>query len=471
MKLKSSTLSAESVRTGSFIPGAQDSLRRSRRASSRSVVIPRESVQHSVVFRQRRTFNWLVLGITYSAMYTGRYNLALANPLLSQAYGWDKMQMGGIITPALFAYGIFAMFNGHLADRIGGRKAILIGSIGTVIFNFLFGLGAYLGFLGQGSYLIAYFASVWLLNSYFQSFAAVSVIKVNSAWFHVSERGVFSAIFGSMIQMGRALVFFVGPVLTLFLPWQGLFFAPSLVVLVMAAVAYFSVRNSPEDCGLEKLDVADASSGDTEPVTAGYILRRIFMNPVTLMIALAEFCTGFVRQGFEQWFPRYMLEVQNFPMNSPIFQRNAMAVIIAGISGAVFAGSISDLVFKGRRTPVAFMGYFIQFICLGVIWKTQDPHWIALAFMGNSFAITVVHSMLSGTASMDFGGKKAAATAAGFFDGMQYIGGSFVGLGMGWLLDRFGWVSWGPSMIGFSVVGMILMALLWNAQPKSMARR
>ncbi len=75
--------------------------------------------------------------------------------------------------------------------------------------------------------------------------------------------------------------------------------------------------------------------------------------------------------------------------------------------------------------------------------------------------------MLSGTASMDFGGRKAAATATGMFDGMQYIGGTAVGSGMGWLLQNFGWGVWGPSMIGFSVVGAVLMMRLWNARPTS----
>jgi OPA family glycerol-3-phosphate transporter-like MFS transporter len=92
---------------------------------------------------------------------------------------------------------------------------------------------------------------------------------------------------------------------------------------------------------------------------------------------------------------------------------------------------------------------------------------VIIAFIVNSLAISMVHSMLSGTASMDFGGKRAAATAAGMFDGMQYIGQSFVGWGMGKLLDSFGWVVWGPSMLGFAALGGILMLTLWNARPKS----
>src|SRR5262249_10091541 len=87
--------------------------------------------------------------------------------------------------------------------------------------------------------------------------------------------------------------------------------------------------------------------------------------------------------------------------------------------------------------------------------------------VGMSFAISICHSMLSGTASMDFGGKKAAGTATGIFDGMQYLAGSVVGIGMGYMLETFGWASWGPSMIGFSGVGMFLMLALWNARPKT----
>jgi OPA family glycerol-3-phosphate transporter-like MFS transporter len=420
---------------------------------------------YSSEFKKRRALNWLVLGLTYSAMYMGRYNLSFANKALSQNYGWDKTQVGTIISAALLIYGISAIFNGPIADKIGGRKSMLIGSIGTVVFNFLFGLGAYLGFLGTGTLLLTYFASVWSLNAYFQSYSALSLIKVNSGWFHISERGVFSAIFGSMIQSGRALIFALGGFLVMVLPWQWVFFVPAMIVAGMSVATYFWVQNSPEDCGLPTLDVQDASSGDTEKVSVSYVVKKVFTNPVMLTIAVAEFCTGLVRHGFEQWFPRYMIEAQHLTLDSPIFQKGALAVVCAGILGAFAAGTMSDWVFKSRRTPVAFVGYILQIGCLAVIWAAPSLSAVMVAFVVNSFAISIVHSMLSGTASMDFGGKKAAATACGLFDGMQYLGGAFVGVGMGWLLEKFGWGVWGPSMIGFSLIGGVLMLLLWNAKP------
>jgi OPA family glycerol-3-phosphate transporter-like MFS transporter len=67
---------------------------------------------------------------------------------------------------------------------------------------------------------------------------------------------------------------------------------------------------------------------------------------------------------------------------------------------------------------------------------------------------------------MDFGGRKAAATAAGLFDGIQYFTSApFVGVGMGWVIDHWGWSAWPWVPIPFAVVGALVMSTLWNAKP------
>jgi MFS transporter, OPA family, glycerol-3-phosphate transporter len=422
--------------------------------------------KHTLEFRKRRAMNWLTLGFTYAAMYMGRYNLSFANKALSDKYGWDKTEIGTIITAALTIYGISALFNGPIADRIGGRKAMIIGVFGAIVFNLMFGLGGYLGVLGTGPLLIGYFATVWSLNMYFQSYSALALIKVNSGWFHVRERGVFSAIFGSMIQSGRVLIFVIGGIAVAALPWEWVFFIPAGIMTVMGILTIYFVQDHPHEAGFPVFDTEDATSGDTEKVDMKYLMKKVFTNPITLTIAVSEFCTGFVRHGFEQWFPRYMQEAQHLQLNSGVFQAGALSVVVAGVLGAFTAGTISDWVFKSRRFPVAFMGYFLMIVSLIVVWRSPGLDWVIAAFVLNSFAISMVHSMLSGTASMDFGGQKAAASATGLFDGMQYIGGAAVGTGMGWLLENFGWGTWAPSMIGFAVIGALLMAKLWNTVPK-----
>jgi MFS transporter, OPA family, glycerol-3-phosphate transporter len=49
---------------------------------------------------------------------------------------------------------------------------------------------------------------------YFQSYGAVSIIKVKAYWFHVRERGVLRAIFGTLISLGIYFAFDWGQALS-----------------------------------------------------------------------------------------------------------------------------------------------------------------------------------------------------------------------------------------------------------------
>ena len=57
--------------------------------------------------------------------------------------------------------------------------------------------------------MVSTIAVLWGCNHYFQSFGALSIVKINAAWFHVRERGSFAGIFGIMIQSGRLFAFYV----------------------------------------------------------------------------------------------------------------------------------------------------------------------------------------------------------------------------------------------------------------------
>src|SRR5205814_9554652 len=88
-------------------------------------------------FRARRGLNWGFLGLLYTSFYMCRYNLSIANKAISEEYHFNKGQMGLIITTALFAYACGQIINGLLTDRIGGKRAMLIGAAGTVTMNLL----------------------------------------------------------------------------------------------------------------------------------------------------------------------------------------------------------------------------------------------------------------------------------------------------------------------------------------------
>jgi len=164
------------------------------------------NVDHPPGFRPRRGLNWAFVGLLYTSFYTCRYNFAIANKSISDEFGFNKGQMGTIITTALFAYACGQILNGLLTDRIGGKRAMLIGAAGTVTMNLLFGLASFAG-------MLSLFLLIRGIDGYVQSFGAPGMVKINAAWFAKTERGRFAGIFGFMINAGRFLINTFGPAL------------------------------------------------------------------------------------------------------------------------------------------------------------------------------------------------------------------------------------------------------------------
>ena len=144
------------------------------------------------------------------------------------------------------------------------------------------------------------------------------------------------------------------------------------------------------------------------------------------------------------------------------------------IGGGLVAGNLSDRVFGARRAPVicfAFLGQAIVLCLLGQAYSSLWGGAVLLLFI--AFFIQSAHSLVGGAASMDFGGKKAAATAAGLFDGAQYLAASIVGYGMGALLDSVKdkahvgveFAVWPLAPLPFAILGAILIAQLWDVVP------
>src|SRR2546430_10547432 len=141
--------------------------------------------QYPPGFRQRRGQNWGFLGLLYTSFYMCRYNFSIANKSISTEFGFTRAQMGYIITTALFAYACGQIINGLLTDRIGGKKAMLIGAAGTITMNILFGVASFWGLLGL-------FVPIRGVDGYPQAFGAPGMIKINTAWFSKRARSRFA---------------------------------------------------------------------------------------------------------------------------------------------------------------------------------------------------------------------------------------------------------------------------------------
>ena len=163
-------------------------------------------LQHSRWFMVRRFLNWFPLGMTYAFLYMGRYNLIVSKNALGTML--SKEEFGVIFGIGTVVYALSFLINGPLVDKIGGKKGMLIAALGSSFANILLGLLTYFVTTGRVKVnIVAAFSGIYAVNMYFQSYGAVSIIKVKAYWFHVRERGVFGAIFGTLISFGVYFAF------------------------------------------------------------------------------------------------------------------------------------------------------------------------------------------------------------------------------------------------------------------------
>lgn len=423
-----------------------------------------DMIQHSKEYRTRRFLNWFPLGLTYATFYMGRYNLNVASKTIMDTFSLTKGEFGIIATAGFWTYALSVAFNGPLADRIGGKKAILIGALGASLLNLVIGL-LFMG--GWQTKLIVGMSLLYAVNQYFQSFGALSVVKVNAPWFHVKERGVFGGIFGIMISSGYFLAMTVGGWILSTLPWYMVFLIPSAAIFTMFLVDLFLVKDTPKEAGFEDFNTGDASSHETDktPLKFKELMGRVFSNPVIVTLMVSEFCTGFVRQGLMLWFVPFLSEVHKIEHGGTLFSIATAGTTVGGILGGLLCGYLSDKWFQSRRPPVAFIFYLGQIVSLFILGRTGSPAVAAFMIGVCCMWIFGVHGMLSGTASMDFGGTRAASTVAGMLDGVQYLASGLTGFLMGHFLDKWGWGSWTWMIMPFSLAGALLMTRLWNETP------
>ncbi len=438
--------------------------------------LPKVELGHSEAFKRRRLWTWVPLGMTYAFLYMGRYNLNVATSALGGHT--SNEDFGTIFFWGTLTYGFAFLLNGPLTDKLGGRKTILLSAAGSSVCNVLMG-GVVYGVLSGGwqppGGLVVTLSVLYSVNMYFQSFGAVSIVKVNAAWFHVRERGLLGGVFGILISLGVYFAYDWSRFISQAAPTWWVFFVPAAILAAFVVLDFFVIRDTPGETGHPDFDTADASSGDTGPqLGVAAVFGKMMRNPAILIILSIEFCSGFLRNAIMQWYPKF---AKSTGIGETFVAANwGMLLCVAGITGGMFAGIISDRVFDSRRGPVSAVLYGGMTLgALASLFLVQSPllGWTVI-FM--SLCVIGVHGMLSGTASMDFGGKKNAGLAVGIIDGAVYAGTAVQSLLLAKILpsgalakDPANWSNWPISLVPLSVLGLLLATRVWNARPQSKA--
>lgn len=454
---------------------------------------------HGSWFLTRRFINWFPLGMTYSFLYMGRYNLTVAKNALGS--GLTNEEFGIIFAAGTLTYAFSFLVNGPLVDKIGGKAGILIAALGAAIANCALGVITWMVLTGRLHVkLVGIFSAIYAVNMYFQSYGAVSIIKVKANWFHVRERGIFGAIFGTLISFGVYFAFDWGQAIVnmtkanapasgvsllqtllrrVFLPDGGnigatwaVFYVPAAILVAWAILDVFLIKDTPEEAGFEYLETHDASAGkmDEEYSTLD-LLKKVFLNPLMLMFASIELTAGVLRNGIMQWYTIFGHEIKQIGAEG-IVANWGLLLCVFGIVGGFAGGMISDKLFHSRRGPPVAIFCGIMALLAGVMALNifSRPFVVGAAALVIVAAVTGVHSLMSGTAAADFGGRKATATCSGIVDGCVYLGSGLQSLGVGYLVTHAGWQWWPVFLIPFALIGGLIAWRIWHALPPATRR-
>ncbi len=401
------------------------------------------------------------LWISYAMFYVGRVNMGVAIPLIQDDLGYTKTTLGWILTALFAAYAFGQFVNGQLGDKLGGRVMIAAGLILSAVFNLLFGFSS----------IFTAMVVIWALNGYVQSMGWSPSVKTVANWFPRRMRGRISGIMGTSYQIGAAVSILLAGLMATNFGWRGVFWLPAILLVIAGVHWYLRGRNAPEVVGLPSLEEEEQCIEREEAcqdhhLGFSYTLRTVLTSRPIWIVAFGLFFLNIIRYGFMDWAPSYLFEEEGATISTAAFKTGLMP--LAGVAGALLTGWLSDRVFKERRAPAAaIMLLFLAFFTWVFI-QTTGAHWAVglLVLMAIGFFTYGPHVAMVAACPMDFGTRKAAASAAGFIDGVGYIGAAVTGVVSGYLVDNYGWNTAFYMWLGGALAAAALMLLLWNYRPK-----
>lgn len=249
--------------------------------------------------------------------------------------------------------------------------------------------------------------------------------------------------------------------------WKWCFILPAIIALLGAVGIFAGLRDTPKSVGLPELENTKTSIGDDNMDKAAYkkfVMEKVYKNKLIWILAVADFFVYVVRFSVLDWGPKFLTEARDM---SYAYAGWTVAIFeIFGIIGMLVAGWATDRFFAGRshRTCVMCMlGASIFMTAFYLLPNDVHPLILICVLAMAGFCIYGPQALV-GIAAANLATKKAAATANGITGIFGYLSVFVSGLGVGVLVDNFGWNYVFLGMIGMAVIGMVVFLLMWSAK-------
>ena len=413
-------------------------------------------------------WRWQIFAITwlaYAGLYLTRKSFSVAKIGIGEgtAIGLTQSQLAWIDGAFLVAYAIGQFLCGMAGDRFGTRKVLLIGMFVSVVTAIAMGLSS----------LAVIFGVLFFIQGFAQSTGWAPLSKNIGTFFSREERGTVMGLWSTNYAFGGLVASIIAGYFGQRFGWRYAFLVPAAMLSMVWVLFLLLQINRPEDVGLPPIEVyhgeqPPAADSDTVAVEEKHdswkVILEVLANPMVLLLGAVYFCFKPARYAILFWGPKYI----NDKLGTGMAESGFISAMfeLAGPFSVILAGLVSDKIFGARRMPVSIICLLLLGVLLCFLDDLPSTRWM---LAGSLFLIGLLtyapDSLISGTAAVDFGTKKGAATASGLINGCGSIGAIVGGTIPGFFQERWGWHGVFNLLAAAAVLAALLLLPKWNALP------
>lgn len=388
-------------------------------------------------YRRLRSRTFWGASVVYSLYYVCRMTLSVVKQPLIDGGVLSASDLGLIGSALLLVYAFGKFVNGFIADYCNIRRFMAAGLFISAAVNLVMGL---LGFFGRavsipGIVMMAVFFILWGANGWVQSMGAPPGIINLSRWFPLSKRGTYYSIFSSTPYIGKFLTFILTGVIVGALGWEWGFIFAAAAGFAGTAISLVFISDTPESKGLPSIqELSGEKPVKTDSMPTRELQKIVLRHPGIWIIALSSAFVYITQYAISGWGVLFLQKAKDFSLQGAT-QIIAFSEAF-GVAGTIFAGWLSDTVFRGDRVkPVLISGIFCC-VSLLLFLFTGGGYLMNILYVSVfSLFIGVLYCIVAGLMAVDIVPRKATGAALGIVGISSYVAAAIQDVVTGYLIE------------------------------------
>lgn len=424
-------------------------------------------------YRRLRSRTFWGASVVYSLYYVCRMTLSVVKQPLIDGGVLSASDLGLIGSALLLVYAFGKFVNGFIADYCNIRRFMAAGLFVSAAVNLVMGL---LGFFGRavsvpGIVMMAVFFILWGANGWVQSMGAPPGIINLSRWFPLSKRGTYYSIFSSTPYIGKFLTFILTGVIVGALGWEWGFIFAAAAGFAGTAISLVFISDTPESKGLPSIqELSGEKPVKTDSMPTRELQKIVLRHPGIWIIALSSAFVYITQYAISGWGVLFLQKAKDFSLQGAT-QIIAFSEAF-GVAGTIFAGWLSDTVFRGDRVkPVLISGIFCC-VSLLLFLFTGGGYLMNILYVSVfSLFIGVLYCIVAGLMAVDIVPRKATGAALGIVGISSYVAAAIQDVVTGYLIEggadkAYDFTSAAIFWTAACILSFVLPVLNWRSMMK-----